>query len=172
MQTTIRFAAGFLAFTIAAGTCLAQAENAKPAEGPKGYQLDFVIKELEDGKVASSRNYSMMVSAVSASGSIRAGDKVPVATKTPPSAEYTYVDVGVNIDCGSVMEVQGKLQLNVVADISTVTPDSSPSRPVIRTTRWKSGVFVPYRKSTVLFLSDDTPSKRRLQLELTAAPVN
>ena len=172
MRKRTRFAAGLLALTLVAGTCLAQAENPKPAEGPKGFQLDFVLKELEDGKVASSRNYSMMVSAVNNNGSIRAGDKVPVTTKSGSASEFTYLDVGVNIDCRGVMESQGKLHLTVTADISTVAPDSNASRPVIRSTKWTSGVDVPYRKSTVLFSSDDASSKRRLQLELTASPIN
>jgi hypothetical protein len=159
-----------LTVMLAAGTCLAQTETPKQAEGPKAYQLDFVLKELEDGKVINSRNYSLMTTSVGGGGSIRSGDKVPVVSKAGPQAEYTYLDVGVNIDCAGVLETQGKLTLNVKADISSAQPDSS--RPLIRNTRWSSNVIVPLRKATVLFTSDDTSSKRRMQLELTAAPVN
>jgi len=170
MPNKISFATGLLGITILAGTCFPQTENPKPPEGTKAYQLDFVVKELEDGKVVNTRNYSMMVGAQSGIGAIRAGDKVPVATKAGAAPEYTYIDVGVNIDCHGVMEVQGKLNLSVTADISTAAADSP--RPVIRTTKWSGNVIVPYRKSTTLFSSDDTSSKRRMQLELTAAPIN
>jgi hypothetical protein len=152
-----------------AGACLAQ-ETPRQPEAPKAYQLDFVLKELEEGKVINSRNYSMMVTLVAGGGSIRSGDKVPVVTKSGPQAEYTYIDVGVNIDCAALQETQGKLTLNVKADISSAQPEST--KPLIRNTRWSSNVIVPLRKATVLFTSDDTSSKRRTQLELTAAPVN
>lgn len=171
MPNKVTVAVGLLAVTIFAGTCLPQTEAPKPPETPKGYQLDFVVKELEDGKVINSRDYSMMVGAQSGLGSIRAGNKIPVQTKSPPSTEFTYLDVGVNIDCHGVMEVQGKLNLVVTADITSVISDSS-TRPLIRSTKWSGGVVVPFRKSTVLFSSDDTTSKKRIQLELTAAPIS
>ena len=82
-----------LTVMLAAGTCLAQTETPKQAEGPKAYQLDFVLKELEDGKVINSRNYSLMTTSVGGGGSIRSGDKVPVVSKAGPQAEYTYLDV-------------------------------------------------------------------------------
>lgn len=174
MPNKFSFAVGLLAVTIFAGTCLPQSESPKPPESPKAYQLDFVVKELEDGKVINSRNYSMMVSGQSGIGSIRAGNKVPVETKAPPSGEFTYLDVGVNIDCRGVMEVQGKLNLVVTADITAVVSDiPRPNQnPLIRSTKWTGGVVVPYHKSTVLFASDDTTSKKRIELELTAAPIS
>ena len=165
-----KLAVTLLTVMIGAGACLAQTETPRQAEAPKAYQLDFVLKELEDGKVINSRNYSLMVTAVGAGGSIRSGDKVSVMVKAGAQPEYTYTDVGVNIDCGGVQEIQGKLTLNVKADISTAQPETA--RPLIRNTRWSSNVIVPLRKATVLFTSDDTSSKRRTQLELTAAPVN
>jgi hypothetical protein len=156
---------------IGAGTCLAQTETPKPSEGVKAYQLDFVLKELEDGKVINSRNYSIMMTAVGGGGSIRSGDKVPVATKTGAQAETTYLDVGVDIDCASLQETQGKLAINVKADISAAQSDTSRV-PLIRHIRWSSNVVLPLRKATVLFASDDNSSRRRTQLELTAVPLN
>jgi hypothetical protein len=165
-----KLAVTLLTVMIGAGTCLAQTETPKQAEPPKAYQLDFVLKELEEGKVVNSRNYSMMVTLVAGAGSIRSGDKVPVVTKSGAQSEYTYLDVGVNIDCAAVLETQGKLTLSVKADISSAQPEST--RPLVRNTRWSSNVIVSLRKATVLFTADDTSSKRRMQLELTAAPVN
>lgn len=169
-MNNMKLAVTLLTGMIVAGACLAQSETPKQPEAPKAYQLDFVLKELEEGKVINSRNYSLMVTAVSGGGSIRSGDKVSVLVKGGPQPDYSYVDVGVNIDCAAVLEMQGKLALNVKADISTAQPETS--RPLIRTTRWSSNVIVPLKKATVLFTSDDTTSKRRMQLELTAAPVN
>lgn len=165
-----KFTLTLMTMIIGAGTCLAQTETPKPAEAPKAYQLDFALKELEEGKVVNSRSYSMMVTLVAGGGSIRSGEKVPVVTKSGAQAEYTYLDVGVDIDCAALQESQGRLTLNVKADISSAQPESN--RPIVRHARWSSNVVLPLKKSTVLFYSDDTSSKRRLQLELTAAPVN
>jgi hypothetical protein len=165
-----KLAVMLLTLVIGAGSCLAQTETPKQSESSKAYQLDFVLKELEDGKVVNSRNYSLMITAVSGGGSIRSGDKVPVVTKSGAQAEFTYIDVGVNIDCAALQETQGKLTLNVKADISSAQPEST--RPIVRSTRWSSNVVLPLKKSTVLFYSDDTSSRRRLQLELTAAPIS
>lgn len=170
MPNKTRFAASLLAATLIAGACFAQAENPRPPEGPKAYQLDFVVKEVEEGKVVNSRNYSMLISAASGGGSIRSGDRVSVMTKGGTQPEYSYVDVGVNIDCRNVQETQGKLTLVVTADVSSAASDAT--RPLIRTARWSANVVVPLRKSTALFSSDDTSSKRRMTLDLTATPVN
>ena len=163
-----KLTAMLMVLMIGAGACLAQSEPPRQTEPPKAYQLDFVLKELEDGKVINSRNYSTMIAAGSCS--IRSGDKVPVVTKSGAQAEFTYIDVGVNIDCAFMQEIQGRLSLNVKADISSAQPDST--RPLVRNTRWSSNVIVPLKKATVLFTSDDTSSRKRMQLELTASPVN
>jgi hypothetical protein len=44
--------------------------------------------------------------------------------------------------------------------------------PTIRQNRWVSTVAVPLKKPTVIFSSDDLTSKRQMQLELTATPIN
>lgn len=168
MPNKIRIAISFAAVAVLAATCFAQAENARPPEAPKAFRLDFVLKEFEDGKVVNSRSYSMTVSAVNNAGSIRAGDKIPVVTRAGDAHETTYLDVGVNIDCRSVVPYDDKLSLIVTADITKAGTDSNP--PLIRSNKWSSGVVVSFRKSTVLFSSDDASAKRRLQLELTAAP--
>lgn len=167
----MRLSAGLFAVTLLAGACFAQNETPKPAAGPKAYQLDFVIKEIEDGKVVNSRNYSMMISAVQGTGAIRSGDKIPVPTRTGTEHETTYIDVGVNIDVRSVQESEGRLMCVVTADVSEPASDSARP-PLIRQSRWNGYAIAPFGKSTVVFSSDDASSKRRTQLEMTATQIN
>jgi hypothetical protein len=156
-----------LAVAMTAGTCFPQAP---PAEQAKYFRLDFVIKELEEGKTINARHYLMIVQS-SQGGAIRTGDKVPVRTSSGDS-KYTYLDVGVNIDCRNVKQSQEKLELYVIVDISSVASEAaSLTAPLIRNTKWSSNVILPLGKSTVLFTSDETTSKRQMQLELTATPV-
>jgi hypothetical protein len=157
------------ASALLAGTCLAQ--DAVP---PKFYKLDFTVKEVEAGRVLNSRTYSAVVSTEHVEGplhcSIRTGSKVPFST----GKEYTFLDLGVGIDCRSVKEVAGQLSLYVLADISSALQEPTPSSglpPTVRQNKWSSTVLVPFKKPTVVFSSDDMASKRQMQLELTATPI-
>jgi len=153
------------ALLLGGGICYAQPEQAW-----KFYKLDFAVKEVEGAKVLNSRAFSTIVQmdppgSRAEAGSIRTGSKVPVTNGS-------YIDVGVNIDCRSLKEVQGDLALSVNADLSSTAPEpSAPDRPVIRQNRWSSYVIVPIKKPTVIFSSDDATTKHTMQLELTATPV-
>jgi hypothetical protein len=122
---------------------------------PHYYHLVFVVKEMEDGKVINSREYGMSIATVENSTnnsynnrSIRTGTKVPVESE---QGKATYIDVGVSIDCRSVMEVGGRLAMDVSADISSIgSPKMEGARgargmPMILANRWNSQVLVSLR---------------------------
>jgi len=161
-----------LALTLLAVTCFA--EDAVPS---RFYKLDFVVKEVEGGKVLNARTYSMTVSdgKWNQHSEIRTGSKVPYSTNADGS-QYTFLDVGVSIDCMQVTEVRDTLSLVLIADISSVVQDPASANapmhpPVVRQNKWKSGVVVPLKKPTVVFSSDDFTTKHQMQLELTATPI-
>ncbi len=145
-------------------------------ESTKFYRLDFVLKELDENKVVSQKTYSTSMSTDARQGAlIRSGTKVPYSTGP---GNYSYVDVGVNIDCQRIQEVNGQLMAQVSAEISSVPAPSGapgesavPAIPVVRQNRWNSGAVVAIGKATTLFSSDDLNTKRKLQLELTATPI-
>ena len=161
----------FLALALAAGMCFAQ-----DAVTSKFYKLDFVVREVEGTKGLNARTYSITTSTDSkAPCSIRVGSKVPYTTAAvsmggPP--QYTYFDVGMNIDCRSITVEPGQLSLHVDADVSSFSAEApTPLPPVIRQNKWSSVVIVPLKKPTVIFSSDDLTTKRQMQLELTATPI-
>ena len=147
------------------------------AQDPKFYRLDFVLKELDESKVLSQKAYFTFMSTDERQkgASIRSGTKVPYQSTSGGS--YNYVDVGVNIDCQRIQEVNGQLVVQVIADISIVPAASTPGEsavpgfPVVRQNRWNSMAVIAIAKATTLFSSDDLNTKRKLQLELTATPV-
>jgi len=152
---------------VMAGACLAQSAT----EEPKYYHLDFVVKELESGKVINVRSYSMTISTGNTGTFVtRTGNKVPISTGEG-AGSLTYIDVGVNIDCRAAKEIQDQLALNISAEISSVATQSPANRPLIRQTKWSSNVIVSVRKPTTVFSSDDPTSKGQTQLELTAIPI-
>ena len=165
MQKIRNWSALILAFVLA-GACLAQ--EAAPS---KFYKLEFVVKEVEGTKVLNARAYTVTVSTEKgeAKSSIRTGSKVPMST----GSSYTYLDVGVSIDCRSVTEAAGQLTLRIDADVSSVLHESTPTNlpPTVRQNKWTSNVVVPLRKPTVLYSSDDLTTKQQMQVELTATPI-
>jgi hypothetical protein len=161
-----------LAVTLLATACFG--EDAVP---PKFYKLDFVVREMEGGKVLNARGYSMTASDKEMNGhsETRTGSKVPYST-TADGSQYTFLDVGVNFDCYHIVERRDAVSLVLVADISSVIQEpgstSTPMRPpMVRQNKWNSGVVVPFRKPTVVFSSDDLTTKRQMQVELTATPI-
>ncbi len=165
MRNIRNYGAGLLAMAVMAGACLA-ADTAPP----KFYKLDFVVKEVEGTKVVNARTYSVTASDEKPGRySIRTGAKVPFSN----GKDYTYLDVGVNIDCRGLEETQAGFSSWVDAEISSVVPESTvtPERPFVRQIKWSSFVVVPLKKPTVIFFSDDLTGKHQTQLELTATPI-
>ena len=158
----------FLSSIVMAGACLAQ----NTGDALKYYHLDFILKELESGKVINARSYSTTVTTgVTGASVIRSGNKVPISTGGAGPGSLTYLDVGVNIDCRAAKEIQDQLALNVSAEISGIATEQPSNQPLIRQTKWESNVIVPLRKPTTIFSSDDPSTKRQTQLELTAIPI-
>lgn len=155
---------------------LAQANtDTKPAPNPEQhYHLDFVVKEVEAGKVINSRSYSMII-ATNERSSIRTGTRVPFnMSSIPNTANYTQIDIGVNIDCRNAKELNNQLTLEVNAEISSLADPNDNSRaggPVVRHNNWESNVIIPLRQPTTIFSSDDLASKRKMELEITATPI-
>jgi len=175
-----RTAVSTFAIAIALTTAFAQnPEPAKNTEPGKFYRLDFVVKEVEGGKVLNARAYSMMTAGdARETAAMRTGTKVPVNMGSTGTS-FQYIDVGVNIDCRSIKEVQRDLSLYVAAEISSLP--SEPAQPTtaaitgmgpaVRQNRWSSWVIVPLKRSTPIFSSDDPTSKRQMQVELPVTPI-
>jgi hypothetical protein len=160
------------ALALLAGACFAQ--DATPT---RFYKLEFVVKEVEGTRVLNSRAYSVTASTDKGLErcQIRTGSKVPLPATGPGvgSGQFTYIDVGVSLDCSFLKETQVGISLQVSADISSLPQESSVpvSGQVIRQNRWTSHVVVQPKKPTVIFSSDDLTTKHQMQLELTATPI-
>ncbi len=168
-----------LAFSFGYKTSAQEAAKAtdtvKVPEAPVHYyHLEFLVQELgSDGKPVNSRSYATTTSTdrMATSVSIRTGSKVPVQNG---SGNIQYMDVGISFDAHYVHEINGKLAIDLAADLSNLaTPAgvSQPSTPVIRNNRWQGPVIVPLSKPTVVFTSDSLDTKGSMQVVLTATLV-
>jgi hypothetical protein len=161
-----------LLFFVVVSLMHAQNEGAA-AKDDKFYQLDFVVKEVENGKVTNNRAYSMITSP-SGRGQIRVGSRLPVPTAgTAQASSFTYIDVGVSIDCGALRELQNQLAFRISADVGNAVKNEQTQAlpPVIRQNKWDSQVIIPIKKPTLLFSSDDPVAKGKIQLEVTATRI-
>jgi hypothetical protein len=159
---------GLILALSAVGSALAQT-----ADVAKFYKLDYVVKEVEGGKTINSRAYSTMLGVSVPGGErpqsqIRAGGRVAV---TAQGSNFSFYDVGVNLDSRDLKETQGEVTLFINADVSTLMEGTAGLPPVVRQNKWSGAAIVPLKKPTVVFSSDDVSSKRQLQLELTATPL-
>jgi hypothetical protein len=164
-----------LALTAGSSRLFAQQDaqkNSNPAA--QFYRLLFTVQEVgESGKITNSRVYSTSISNDRnlEFEQIRIGTRVPV--KTNDKGEIQYLDIGVNIDCKDAREMDGKLALEVTAQISSLGTETGSSNltPVVRQNRWQASVLVPIGKPSVIFSSDDLQGKGKVQVELTATRI-
>src|SRR5689334_17731175 len=117
MRRMTKWSLGLIALSVAAGSCLAQT-----MEPTKFYKMEFVVKEVEGTKVVNSRSYFMTLPVEApgqntGGGSIRTGSRLP--TPNNSGNGFSYIDVGVNIDCRSLRELQSDVSVYISADIST-----------------------------------------------------
>jgi hypothetical protein len=161
-----------LAACAVARPALAQDEERKALPDPKFYRLDFVLKELEAAKIINARTYPINISPTQPfnSSSVRTINKVQVPTGATDggATQYSYLDVGVNLDCRAMKETANSITLQVVAEIITLTP---ANQPLVNITKWNVGAAVPLRKATTLVSADGATNKRQMQLEVTATPL-
>jgi hypothetical protein len=139
------------------------------------YKLTYRLLEVDaNGKITNSRSYFAIIGAGgdSAPAKIRTGDKFPVPVGT--GTDYTYQDVGTDIDTSHPRIHDRQLSLQVSAALSSVAtsvPSSVPRVPIFRQTRWESSVVVTLDKPTMIFISDNVSDTGKTELELTATEI-
>lgn len=166
-----------IAFTLLVAAAAVGQENKSAARNDFSwarapYRLDFVIREMDDGKVVNSRNYSMVMTSTDergrGMGDMRAGSRIPVNVG---DKGIQYVDVGVNINSRLYVLDSGALLLENSTEISTLaTPEGAGqgANPIIRQIRSNTTGEVIVGKASQIALLDDPVSKRRFQIEVTA----
>lgn len=180
-----KFSKLFLLVLLAAvAAATANAQSPSPPTPLKHYKVDFVVKEADStGRIINSRSYSTILAATNQNdpNQIRSGNRVPIRVTSGESAEsgkgkdsIAYIDVGVNIDCRYVQEIDQRLAMKIKAEISSIpagTDLNSGLDPVIRQFQWNADVLIAPGTPTNIFSSDDVNSKTKVQVEVTATPV-
>lgn len=158
-----------------------QPATAAPDQPVHYYHFDFVVEDLDAaGKVVNSRSYSTTVDTESHSlTSIRTGSRIPIVTETVAgNAQFTYIDLGVEMDVRDVHEVGRQLAFDLTANLSGEASvvslkgsTDTQQEPVIRQNKWASKVLIPIGKRTIVFTSDSLDSKGSTRIVVTATPI-
>lgn len=142
--------------------------SAKPEESHARYKLNFVLKQLDQGKVLSSHNYATYAEANAGGAQIRTGNRIPVDVGGDKGVQY--IDVGFNCDARvDRQENANSLGLEVVWDLSTM-PAVTGSEKIIRQVRVKSTPSVAFGKQTLVGSADDINSGQQFELWVTVTP--
>ncbi|HEX5423946.1 MAG TPA: hypothetical protein VFW94_10380 [Candidatus Acidoferrales bacterium] len=155
--------------------------TAAPARPVHYYHFDIVVEDLDvAGKVANSRSYSTTVDTQPhILTSIRTGSRIPIATgMAGGNTQFTYIDLGVELDIRDAHEVGPQLAFDLTANLSGEASvvslkgsTEAQQEPVIRQNKWSSRVLVPIGKRTVVFTSDSLDSKGSTRVLVTATPL-
>ncbi len=96
-------------------------------------RVQVVFTEFDGDKKVASLPYTFTVNAderrVRPNSQVRNGVRVPVSTGKD---QYTYMDVGTNIDCSALQQDDGRFKLSMTIDRSSISPDSQGGNPVVR----------------------------------------
>ena len=159
-------AVSVLALAVAAVAGAQEAEKApKPPKPVSVYRVDFAIHESENGQRVNTRSYTQLMEEDSFSR-VRAGARVPITT----GQGMQYMDVGVRLDC-KLAEREGSLQMELTLEITSFAREEAQANPLLRNIGSEVRTAVLPGKPTVVTSIDDTASKRRYELEVTATKI-
>jgi hypothetical protein len=141
------------------------AKEARPV-----FRVEYVVREMEDGKRTNARSYMLLVRNDRMS-KLRVGSRVPY---TVQEKQFQYADIGMNIDC-RVVEGDSSLLLNTFLESSSLiaheTLTNQTSNPVFRQMRFEEDSEVSPGKPTLIGTLDDVGSNRRYEVEVTVTKV-
>ena len=143
MKNKLAMGLALLAFA----TFTAAQESPKNTGGPKPddhapavtpLRVQIVFTEYDGEKKVSSLPYSFTVNAderrARPASLIRNGTRIPISTGKD---QFTYLDIGTNIDCSATLQEDGRYKLQMALERSSILPDTSSgsTNPLVRTFR-------------------------------------
>src|SRR5437016_7376600 len=125
-------------------TFTAAQESPKSSAGPKPddhapavtpLRVQVVFAEYDGEKKIANLPYSFTVNAderrARPGSQIRNGARIPIAAGKD---QFTYIDIGTNVDCSASLQEDGRYKLQMVLERSAISPESPSggSNPVVR----------------------------------------
>lgn len=148
------------------------------AQATEVYKVELTMRDATDASAKAGRHYTILIDTRGA-GTFKIGNREPVASGSfMPGAggvgvnplvntQYTYIDVGVNIECHLEPVSEGRVQLRTDLDISGTAPSKTPgiSNPAIGQLKLSVNALLTPGKRTVIASVDDPVTNRKFDLE-------
>ena len=144
----------------------------------KTYRLTYTVRDMDDNKQVGIQHFSLIVVS-GARTTLKNGSKVPLATSVANSSanggntEYTYIDVGLNIDA-SLDESTSGVRLRTKIERSSMAEEKligGIQNPVIRQTVLEGTSILTQGKPAMLGSLDIPGSTRHSDVEVVLAVV-
>jgi hypothetical protein len=142
------------------------------------YRLTYTVTVSDAGKRTGVQHFTMTISAPTNRMTLKMGEKIPLATgsysadgkSTGAQTQFTYLDVGLNVDASLIEEANGvqlvsKLEQSSVAPVPVKILDVS--EPVIRQLVLTNTSVVTPGKAVVIGSLDIPDTTRHSDIEVT-----
>lgn len=151
-------------------------ETKSENQAPKplsAYKLQFVLRELQDGKIVNTREYAMVVRDNYLPADLKIGSRIPVKDEK----DFHYLDIGTSIFCGQVEGRAPYVALRCTVEISNFALSEQKlqsgiaTAPVLNQIRANLATVVEEGKQTMVSSIDDPSSTKRYEVAVTATKV-
>jgi type II secretory pathway component GspD/PulD (secretin) len=144
----------------------------------KTYRLTYTITEFDGGKPVGTEHLAMVI-VDGQHTTVKEGDKIPVATgsyttdNNSSQTQFTYLDVGMNID-STLTEYDNGALLKAKVEQSSIGPTNTIAgvqEPVVRQTVLEGISFLTLGKPIMLGSIDVPNTTRRLDIAVVLDPI-
>jgi hypothetical protein len=143
------------------------AQPPKPAvQPPPTVKVDITLTRSNGNKTLSNLPYSLYA-AQGNPAILRLGSQVPIVN---PAGPVSYQDVGSNIDCRVTLLADGRYQLNLSLDDSSLSEGTTPGSstpPVIRSYRITTMLVLRNGEATPFNVATDKVSGDTIRAQVT-----
>jgi len=138
------------------------------------FKVEFTVRDSGDAGGKTGRKYSLLVYGQD-KGVFKIGNRVPVPAGGGgmQNTQFTYLDVGVNIDV-MLQEAMGKIGMRADLDLSTaIVNEKLPgAAPTISQIKMAISTAIPPGKPTIVASFDDPVTARKFDVEALVNKVN
>lgn len=150
---------------------------AQEDRGPAVYKVEYRIHDGSDAAGKAGRRYTMLIDPAGR-GSFKVGDRIPVATgsfqpggnNALVNTQFTYLDVGVNIDtkitpAGDKVNLVSNLDLSTLVEHKQQAGGGVLANPTVAQIHLVVNAVVTPGKPTVVASIDDPVTQHRMEVE-------
>jgi hypothetical protein len=165
----MKFSMLAIAAALMAPAMMAQAQETREFAT---YKVEFNIRDSGDAGGKTERKLSLLLNA-GHKGVFKEGNRVPTATGPLTTSQFSYVDVGLNIEA-TVQDLGSKYELRADLDVSTsvaAEKGAAIQNPTISQIRVAIEMSLPPGKPAVVAAFDDPVTGRKFEIEATISKI-